>query len=54
MTNGPIQKFKSHLGLNRKKVRKGTKRRDNSVGSVYRDYRGTMGVVEDAVKGKKK
>ena len=50
---GPIQKFKSHLGLNRKKVRKGEKRY-NKPGSVYRDYRGTMGVVEDAVKGKKK
>ena len=51
---GPIQKFKSHLGLNKKRVRSGTKKRDKSVGSVYRDYRGTMGVVEDAVKGKKK
>jgi len=50
---GPIEKFKSHLGLNRKKVRKGTKRR-NKPGSVYRDYRGIEGAVEDAVKGKKK
>lgn len=49
---GPIEKFKSHLGLNRKGVKKGDKRR-RRPGSVYRDYRGTMGAVEDAVKGKK-
>ena len=51
---GPIERFKSHLGLIKKRVHHGTKKRDRAVGSTYRDYRGIDGVVEDAVRGKKK
>ena len=51
--HGLITKFKTHLGLIRKKRVKGKKKR-NDTGSVFRDYRGSMGVVEDAQRTKKK
>ena len=51
--HGPIKTLKSHLGLIPKKGRKGKKKKKGS-GSVYRDYRGVEGALEDAQKGKKK
>ena len=56
MAKGPIDRFKTYLGLNRKKIVRGKKKGNTtaSPGSVYRDYRGTMGAVEDAQRTKKK
>lgn len=44
---GKVQRFRSHLGLDRKHFKKGKKKRDNSV-TVFRDYRGTRGAIKDA------
>lgn len=53
--HGPIEKFKTHLGLNRKGYKKGKKKpRHHNIGSVFRDYRGVDGAVEDAETGRKK
>ena len=52
--HGPITKLKSHLGLIPKKTKRGNKKKKKGSGSVYRDYRGVEGALEDAQKGKKK
>ena len=45
---GPIKRFAKAMHLTPpKKGRKG-KKRPKRTGSVYRDYRGTRGAVEDA------
>ena len=49
--NGPIEKFKSALGLNKKKYKRGDKKKKTRSVN-YRDYRGPMGVVDDAQKTK--
>lgn len=50
---GTIDKFKNHLGLLPKRIRKGPKKRSNE-NTVYRDYRGTRGAIDDAEGAKKK
>ena len=51
MTNGPIERFKEFVGIDKKKPKK-KKKSKPAEGSTFRDYRGPNGVVEDAEKGK--
>jgi len=48
---GPIQRFKSYLGLNTKKGKRGPKGKKPSYHS--RDYRGTRGAIKDIEEGKR-